>query len=287
MKVFVAALIAASLGLAGGWVALRNGAPQTAAVISAEAPIDVAIDALAEAPGYDTGLIATLRSLKAAIDEQARRQDVLAKELLAFHEELEAMRQPGAVAALAEERADTPRAREQQTPVARSERRRQALIDAGFAAGTADEIVAAVDAVAIERLDLRYEAARKGWLNTPEYREKASALPNARDLVRDEYGEDAYDRYLYATGRPNRVIVSSLLANSPAEQMGLRPGDTLIDFAGERVYSSRDVMRIATRGDPDELVSLRLTRDGDVVEYYVPRAPLGINTRRGSEKPPE
>ena len=34
-------------------------------------------------------------------------------------------------------------------------------------------------------------------MNSPEYRDAMRELPNARTLVREEYGDDAYDRYLY------------------------------------------------------------------------------------------
>jgi predicted metalloprotease with PDZ domain len=114
---------------------------------------------------------------------------------------------------------------------------------------------------------------------------KATRRPNPEQQVRELLGDDGYDRYLYASGRPNRLVVDRVFANSAAAKAGLRSGDTVIALGGERVYGPNDLARIANNGEPDELIPVRVLRDGNLVEYYVPRGPLGVSTRRSFDNP--
>ncbi|MCZ6888514.1 MAG: PDZ domain-containing protein [Gammaproteobacteria bacterium] len=310
MKLKIFAWVALALGAAGAWTFAEHQAQDTVAETVAEpasgnqAALALlaskeTLAALEELSGddRDAAVLATLRDIGATIEIQNRRYSELIEEVAALRVELTELtnnpdRQP-AIAALTEmpdASAITHRRSGRfgrNVPDEPREDRLQRLVDAGFRPANADAIVTAVDEVSMQRIELLYKAAREGWANTTEYRTALRELPDARELVREEYGEDGYDRYLYATGRPNRVVVNSVLANAPAAAAGLQPGDTLIDFAGERVYNSRDLIRIATQGDAQELVPLRVDRGGNVLEVYVQRGPLGINTRSTLEKPPQ
>jgi hypothetical protein len=46
-----------------------------------------------------------------------------------------------------------------------------------------------------------------------------------RDRYRTELGDEAYDLMLYAGGEPNRVKITDVMAGSPAQGVGLQPGD--------------------------------------------------------------
>lgn len=159
------------------------------------------------------------------------------------------------------------------------------LTEAGFTTAQATAIMQRVDEMALERLNLRYQAAREGWLDTPEYRERMGELPDTRAVLESEYGQDAYDRYLYASGRPNRVVVGDVYQGSPAADIGLQPGDMLIELDGQRVYRTDDLLSIAANGSDGASVPLVVQRDGSYVQLYVPRGPLGITARRGWENP--
>jgi hypothetical protein len=159
------------------------------------------------------------------------------------------------------------------------------LVEAGFAADQAREIVSRADAIAMERLNVQYQAAREGWIDTDQYREALSSLPDVREIVTTEYGDDAYDRYLYAAGRPNRLVVRDVFQDSPASAAGLQPGDTVLAMADERIYSTRDLMNVASSGSAGETVPLVVERGDAVFELYVPRGPLGIRGGRGFENP--
>jgi C-terminal processing protease CtpA/Prc len=159
------------------------------------------------------------------------------------------------------------------------------LIKAGFTTYEADQIVTLADETTLNRLNMEYQATREGWRNSPEYRERLSELPSVRDMISQEHGEDAYDRYLYASGRPNRVIVSDVYTSSAAEGVGLQAGDKLIAMADSRVYSMRDLRAIATSGLEGDLVPVTVERQGVRFEVFIPRGPLGVRTDRGYENP--
>ena len=113
--------------------------------------------------------------------------------------------------------------------------------------------------------------------------EALAEIQNAREFVQEEYSDDAYDRYLYASGQSNRVIVTDVLQESPAQQMGLQAGDVLISLDDQRIYSSRDIMSIASASAGS--VPLTIRRDGQILQYYVESGPLGVRSRRGIENP--
>ena len=164
------------------------------------------------------------------------------------------------------------------------EQQRQRLVAAGFSPEETDEIIRVVDENTLQRLTLRYQAARGGDA-ARNYRAELRSLPRSADLVREQFGEGAYDQYLYATGRPNRVVVDGVLERSAAQQAGLRAGDTLVQFDDQPVYALGDLIRICARGGEFEEVPLRVLREGELIEVSVPRGPLGINASSESINP--
>ncbi len=159
------------------------------------------------------------------------------------------------------------------------------LIKAGFTAYEADQIVTLADETMLNRLNLEYQATREGWRESPEYRERMRELPSVRDRISQEHGEDAYDRYLYASGRSNRVIVTDVYTSSAAADAGLQAGDKVIAMADTKIYSTRDLRSIATSGSAGELVPVTVERKGVRFEVFIPRGPLGVRTDRGYENP--
>ena len=169
-------------------------------------------------------------------------------------------------------------------PLERREQQRQRLLAAGFSAQETDEIIRVVDENTLQRLALRYQAARGGDA-ARSYRTELRALPDSRELVREQFGESAYDQYLYATGQPNRVVVTGVLERSSAQEAGLRAGDTLLHFDDQPVYALGDLIRISARGSEFERVPLQVLRGGELIEVSVPRGPLGINASPESINP--
>jgi S1-C subfamily serine protease len=67
-----------------------------------------------------------------------------------------------------------------------------------------------------------------------------------------------------------------VLGSSPAEQAGLQPGDEVVAYAGKRVFDMSDLNGLTYEGTAGELVAVEVLRDGQPVQVYVPRGPIGI-----------
>jgi hypothetical protein len=156
------------------------------------------------------------------------------------------------------------------------EERRDLLVSAGVAADLAEDIVWRESRVELDRLNLRDQAVREGWLGSDRYREALNALSEEGVSLREEIGDAAWDRYLYLTGEDNRVSVTSVIPGSAAEAAGLEPGDLIESYAGTQPFRHRDLRQATTEGEKDELVPVRVRRGERVFETWVPRGPLGV-----------
>jgi membrane-associated protease RseP (regulator of RpoE activity) len=180
-------------------------------------------------------------------------------------------RRLSAVSAVASSRdADQGRAR---TP----EDRRAALRSAGVADDVAEEIVWLQGQEELDRLELRDQALREGWFGTDRYRAELSEISAQGPDLRADLGDDVYDRYLFAAGEDNRILVEGVIAGSVAEEIGLQPGDIIERYDGGRVFTFGELRRATSEGTRGELVDVQIRRaDGSVVQSWVPRGPLGV-----------
>ena len=117
----------------------------------------------------------------------------------------------------------------------------EALIATGIPAEQAALIQARLDEYDLKQLYIKDRASREGWLKTPRYNKELRQAQNAYRELRAEIGDDAYDRMLYALGRVNRVAVRDIMQNSTAEQYGLRANDRIIEYDGQRVFTSQEL----------------------------------------------
>ena len=132
------------------------------------------------------------------------------------------------------------------------------------------------DEFELAKLYLLDQATREGWLLKPRHRLAAQALE--REL-RDDLGEEPYDRLLYAAGQNNRVSVRYVMKRSPGEDAGLQAGDVILRYGATRVFSSRDLMRATTQGEAGVSIPIDLQRAGKHVRVYLPRGPIGVRLR--------
>ena len=137
----------------------------------------------------------------------------------------------------------------------------------------------------LERLYLRDQATREGW---PPGRlaQQMAALDQRFASVQDDYGEGAYDWFLYAAGRSNRVKVESVLGGSAAAEAGLRPGDLVYAYGGDRMFKPWSLVQSTQGGRLGETVDLEVQRGSDRIHLTVPRGPLGIRIGRDTVEPP-
>ena len=159
------------------------------------------------------------------------------------------------------------------------------LVAAGLEPQQAKSITQFLGDIEMERLYLHDQATREGWLGTPRYRQEIMTLVEREEELRLELGDTDYDLYLYGTGQPNRVIIQSVIEGSPAQEAGIQSQDIVYSYAGNRLYTIRDLVTATTEGIANESVLLEVIRDGRIYEFYLPRGPLGVRVTSESHKP--
>jgi C-terminal processing protease CtpA/Prc len=152
----------------------------------------------------------------------------------------------------------------------------QALVDAGIDVAVAGQMKQDFENLEMEKLYLRDQASREGWLRTQRFFEEVSQLNERSESIRDQYGEDAYDAYLYATGAPNRVEVRSVLESAPAGTAGIQAGDHIISYDNQRIYTGQALREATAQGAANEVVLVEVERNGEHLQFYLPRGPMGI-----------
>src|SRR5690606_31130913 len=135
------------------------------------------------------------------------------------------------------------------TPEELEQRRIQRLVEAGFTVARAEWIERRTAELQMAQLEAQYEAARSG--DPSRFRE----MPSIEETLRAELGDAEYERYLEATGRPTRITVRNVLPSSPAERVGLQPGDEIVAYAGKRVFDMNGLNRLILEGQPGETVA--------------------------------
>lgn len=143
-------------------------------------------------------------------------------------------------------------------------------------AGLAEDIVWREGRIELDRLNLRDQASREGWMGSDRYREALNAMSEEGSSLREEIGDSAWDRYLYLTGEDNRVAVSSVIPGSAAEAAGLQPGDLIESYAGGQPFGYNDLRQATIEGEKGELVAVRIRRRDRLIDAWVPRGPLGV-----------
>jgi C-terminal processing protease CtpA/Prc len=152
----------------------------------------------------------------------------------------------------------------------------RALSAAGLDPTVAQAIKRQADELELRGLFLRDQAAREQWLDSPRFAEEMAAIEAERSSIRAEIGDDAYDRFLYALGRTNRVRIADVMLQSPAAAAGLQAGDTILHYGERRIFTPVDLIAETRGGTPGERVRLEVVRGGQRLEVEVPRGPLGL-----------
>ena len=161
----------------------------------------------------------------------------------------------------------------------------EALIATGITAEQAALIQARLDEYDLQQLYIKDRASREGWLKTPRFNKERRQAQNGYRVLRAEIGDDAYDRMLYALGRVNRVVVRDTMQNSNAEQYGLRANDRIIEYDSQRVFTSQELNALVNQGAEGTLVLVRVQRDEQLLDLYLPPGPIGIRLASSRELP--
>lgn len=158
------------------------------------------------------------------------------------------------------------------------------LRGAGLAERDVADLRRLFEEIELDRLYLQNQASREGWPRERIAAEDA-ALDGRSATVRQTYGDETYDWFLYAAGKPNRVVVEGVLGGSAAEEAGIRRGDVILSYDGGRVFRPGPLVQGTIRGSLDENVDVELLRGGERIELTLPRGPLGVRLGRRSAQP--
>jgi hypothetical protein len=151
-------------------------------------------------------------------------------------------------------------------------RRIAGLIENGFSEDEALRLVKLESDAAFEVMQTVYEAQRKG--------EAINFLTNSLDaqsLLRTKVGDAEYERFLIAQGQRTNVQISNILDDSPGSKAGLRSGDEIVSYNGERTYSMNDLRKLTMGGEPGEAAIIEIDRDGVRMQMSIPRGLIGMN----------
>ena len=163
----------------------------------------------------------------------------------------------------------------------------QTLVAAGVEPGVATEYLRRQNRREMKRLELRDRASRQGWLDSARFSQQLGKLELGGGSLREEIGDESYDRFLYLTGQPNRVIAAAVIDESPAQLAGMDAGDTILGYDDSRVFSFADLRNATRVGNRGERVLVRVQRKLKVMELLLPRGPLGIRLDSDSVQPSE
>jgi membrane-associated protease RseP (regulator of RpoE activity) len=161
------------------------------------------------------------------------------------------------------------------------------LVDAGIDQQQAAYLISRQGELEMQRLELRDRAIREGKLASREYANALRELNRTAPNLREEVGDDTYDRYLYATGRQNRVVVTSVIPGSPADQAGIRQGDMILGYGDSRVFTWSELRQATSEGYLGEYVTVRVQRGDESLSLLLPRGPLGVRLSTSSKPPLE
>jgi len=165
------------------------------------------------------------------------------------------------------------------------QQRIDSLIAAGVDSQRAQEIQARQDQYQLARLDLIDQAERENWRDTDEFNQRMALLDEQQPDLRNELGDENYDRFLFESGRNNRVMVSAVIPGSVAETVGLLAGDMVISYANQRVFTRRELQAATREGLRGEMVGLTIQRQGQSLFFDVPRGPLGVSMSAEKQNP--
>lgn len=230
----------------------------------------------------DRAIIERLAALERRVADETERRVALESTLATLTERLG----PDGVAPLADDAAapldlneiDRPNRaqsfaalRAQMRQQASPDYRREQLIAAGFTPDQAQSLIDRESQMRLEIMNASYEARRQGEAFNP--RDVQQAMQTE---LRTGLGDDGYARYLEATGQPTSVGVAEVLENSAGQLAGIQPGDEIVGYDGERVFNLLDLQALTFAGEPGDTIAVDILRDGQPMQLYISRGPLGI-----------
>ena len=274
-------LVAAGASLAAGFAL---GAWTT----TGEAPSPAEPSAATQAFDAGAPLETRIAALERAVAGERDARLVLEEQLHALYAELERFDSPEmdellrtlAESSQAQQQARTQQQAERRDPTARmrnlQDMRAGQLVAGGFTPERAQQILELEDELRMDALQAEYDAYRNGEALNPW-----GVAQGSQNGLRERLGDAEYEKYLLAQGGRASITVGDVINSSPANRAGLRPGDQILSYDGERVFSMDELKSMAFSGDPGEDVIVDIERNGQRMQLVLPRGPMGITGSGG------
>jgi membrane-associated protease RseP (regulator of RpoE activity) len=215
-------------------------------------------------------------ALEVAVAEERNARLLLEEELQALYAEFDALTDN------TDERegtpvADTREAREEarRQALARGDRNKGRLVDAGFSEDRASWILDRVERLQMEQIQAIYDARQSG-----EPLDRSDFRLDPDRALRTQIGDAEYEQYLEAFGRSTSVAVGTVLESSPGQRAGLQSGDQIVGYGGQRVFSYSELSERTMNAAPGQSVVVDIIRDGAPMQIVVEAGPIGISDRR-------
>lgn len=151
------------------------------------------------------------------------------------------------------------------------EARARFLVEQGFSEDRAAYIAGRESELRFEVMQTQWQARRNG-----EQIDWRTAVMNPDLALRQELGRAEYEQYLEANGRPTAVAVNGVLQSSPAESAGLRMGDRITHYNGQRIYNLMEMSQLVQEYTGTSNVVIDLERDGVPMQLSLPPGPMGV-----------
>ena len=83
----------------------------------------------------------------------------------------------------------------------------------------------------------------------------------------------------------NRVRAVSVMMGSPAEMAGMKDGDMILSYDNRRMFNWNELQAATSLGERGEYVNVTVLRNGQQLNLWIPRGPLGIRLGSVRQKP--
>lgn len=108
---------------------------------------------------------------------------------------------------------------------------------------------------------------------------------NLQREFRNRLGDTNYEIYLETLGMPTAVPVPGVAMGSAAAQAGLEPGDQIVRYNNQRVFSLSDLRTESVSGTEGQPIRLEIVRDGIPLTLTIERGQLGITRGNNAQMP--
>jgi len=221
-----------------------------------------------------------IRALEAAVSEERQARQLLEDELFVLFAEID--RLEASYGDRDNSRDERDGADNEATQIFEQRRgnrsnggQRDDLIAAGLAPDRADWILQRESELRYESMEARFEARNSG-----ASQDFFDATLNPESMLRAEIGDTEYEMYLEANNRPTAVSISGVMASSPGERAGLQTGDQIVNYDGQRVFSTWELVQQTMGGGGEGTVVVDLLRDGAPMQIVLPKGPIGVEVGR-------